>query len=90
MLQTAAPITSLDLAIIADGQRRGWVTTHHTARADDPDMLGIAWLRFRAACARAELAEATDPEMRRYLKARASLADGEATARAASPPARAA
>ena len=53
----------------------------HDAQTRDPTGESIAWLRARAAHARAELSTTTDARLRSYLEARASQADNEAAAR---------
>lgn len=55
--------------------------TTHTIVTDQPLLETVVWLRFRADEARKELDQTSDPEMRRYLTARANQADNEATAR---------
>ncbi len=72
-----------DKPLIAAGIKAGWVPSHHDGHDD------IAWLRFRAACARAEIAITDDAALRRYLVVRALQADNEAAARERSlkPPA---
>lgn len=70
-----------DAALIAAGRARGWTATHLDARTSDPYVESIGWLRFRAACAREEMRRTSDPELVRYLRARATQADNEATKR---------
>lgn len=62
----------------------GWVPSHNRAQPGEPKNIDMSavWLRFRAACARAERTlYGPDDPMWRYLAARAAQADAEASAR---------
>jgi hypothetical protein len=74
-----AAATSIDRQIIRDGIALGIVPSVLRTRPDMPADIDIRWLRFRAACARAEMR--LYPEMTAYLRAVANGADAEATAR---------
>lgn len=79
-----AAVNSLDRATIERGIAAGWVPSHGRARAGEPKDVDVSamWLRFRAACARAERTlYGTDHKMSRYLQVVAASADAEAAAR---------
>lgn len=79
-----AAVNSLDRATIDRGIAAGWVPSHNRAQPGEPKDIDISavWLRFRAACARAERTlYASDDPMWRYLGHRAASADAEASAR---------
>lgn len=79
-----AAVNSLDRATIERGIAAGWVPSHNTATRGEPKDIDISavWLRFRAACARAERTlHGPDDPMWRYLAHRAASADAEASAR---------
>lgn len=74
-----AAVTSIDRQIIRDGIALGLVPSALDVLPGHPADIDITWLRFRAACARAEAR--LIPEMAEYLQHRARVADGEANAR---------
>lgn len=76
----AAAVTSIDRQIIRDGIALGLVPSSLDVRMEHPADIDITWLRFRAACARAEARLL--PEMATYLQHSARTADAEANARA--------
>lgn len=77
-----AAVNSLDRATIERGIAAGWVPSHNRARSGEPNDIGAGWLRFRAACARAERTlYGPDDQMWRYLAVVAADADAEAAAR---------
>lgn len=79
-----AAVNSLDRATIERGIAAGWVPSHNRAQPGEPRDIDISavWLRFRAACARAEQTlYRSDEPMWRYLRVRAAQADAEASAR---------
>lgn len=77
-----AAVHSIDRAIIERGIAVGLVPSHHSAQPGEPRDTDITWLRFRAACARAERTlYAQDDPMWRYLRHRAADSDAEASAR---------
>ena len=72
-------MTSLDRQIVRDGIALGLVPSSLDVLPGHPWDIDITWLRFRAACARAEAR--LYPEVSVYLRNRAHQADAEATAR---------
>jgi hypothetical protein len=72
-------VTSLDRQIIRDGIALGLVPSDLDVLPGHPWDIDITWLRFRAACARAEAR--LYPEMATYLQHRARAADAEANER---------
>jgi hypothetical protein len=74
-----AAATSIDRQIIRDGIALGIVPSILRTRPGMPADIDIRWLRFRAACARAEMR--LYPELHDFLRNRACQADAEATAR---------
>lgn len=75
-----AAATSIDRQIIRDGINMGMHAGWLDVKPEHPSDIDIIWLRFRAACARAEMR--LHPEMTAYLRNRSRQADAEATARA--------
>ena len=73
-----------DADIIAEGRFYGLHRDSGDMISGFPDPLGARWLRFCAACARAELVETTDADTLRHLTAVAHQCDAEAAAREAS------
>ncbi len=73
---------SIDRQIILDGIALGFLPSHVDVRPHHPVDVDVRYLRFRAACARAEAIMI--PAMSRYLLHRAHAADAEATAMDAS------
>lgn len=83
-LLVRAAVHSIDRAIIERGIAAGWVPSHNSATAGEPKDIDVSavWLRFRAACARAERTlYGPDDPMWRYLQHRAADSDAEASAR---------
>lgn len=79
-----AAVNSLDRATIERGISAGWVPSVNRAQPGEPKYIDVSatWLRFRAACARAERTlYGRDDPMWRYLAHRAASADAEASAR---------
>jgi hypothetical protein len=79
----ANAVSSIDHQIIADGLKMGFLPSHVDVTADHPVNVDVLYLRFRAACARAER-RMHYPYMAAYFNNRATQADTEANAMEAS------
>lgn len=71
--------TSIDRAIIQSGIIMRMVPSILDVKPEHPADIDIVWLRFRAACARAEAT--LHPNLATFLRNRAHQADNEANAR---------